>query len=122
MEPLLGPSAASAVFGPQKGAATADVAKLESALTVGSSSLSAPASRAGAGSSAGEPVRHTRPHGRVPRTPYRSVVVTVCRWDGVSSTAMATGFSWSRFIPDVEVRIMGQRVVRLPRADRGAAR
>ena len=56
--PLLGPTGASAVFGPQKGAAPADVARLESALAqlalVTSSTLGhAQPSRAGAGAAGG---------------------------------------------------------------------
>ncbi len=56
--PLLGPAGASAVFGPQKGAAPADVARLESALTrlasVTSSTLGhAQPERAGAGAAGG---------------------------------------------------------------------
>jgi glycerate kinase len=56
--PLLGPAGASAVFGPQKGAAPADVARLESALaqlaSVTSSTLGhAQPARAGAGAAGG---------------------------------------------------------------------
>ena len=56
--PLLGPTGASAVFGPQKGAAPADVARLESALThlacVTSSTLGhAHPARPGAGAAGG---------------------------------------------------------------------
>ncbi len=56
--PLLGPTGASAVFGPQKGAAPPDVARLESALThlacVTSSTLGhAHPARAGAGAAGG---------------------------------------------------------------------
>jgi glycerate kinase len=56
--PLLGPTGASAVFGPQKGAAPADVARLESALTrlacVTSSTLGhAQPAHAGAGAAGG---------------------------------------------------------------------
>ena len=56
--PLLGPAGASSVFGPQKGAAAADVARLESALTqlasVTSSTLGhAEPARSGAGAAGG---------------------------------------------------------------------
>jgi glycerate kinase len=55
--PLLGPTGAAAVFGPQKGATPADVAVLEAGLTrwaaVAAAALPAPSQQAGAGAAGG---------------------------------------------------------------------